>query len=204
MALLNVFKNGLWKEHPIFKLFLGLCPVLAVTTSAENGLAMGLATMFVLLSSEVVISLFRDFIPNRVRIPSFIVIIATFVTIVDYVLKAFFPAIAQELSIFIPLIVCNCLILGRNEAFASRNTPGRAVIDSLGMGVGFTWGLVLLSMIRELFGAGTIFGVQILGEWFTTWQVMILPPGAFLTLGVLLAIFNQIAISFEKRDRRCQ
>ncbi len=199
MSLLNIFKNGLWNEHPIFRLLLGMCPVLAVTTTAENGLAMGLATTFVLVSSEIVISLLRNVIPARVRIPSFIVVIATFVTIVDYTMMAFAPAIAESLSIFIPLIVVNCLILGRNEAFASRNTTLRSIMDALGMGVGFTWGLVILAAVRELLGTGEVFGFTILGEWFPTWNVMVLPPGAFISLGVILALLNQLIIWREQR-----
>lgn len=199
MSLPNIFKNGLWNEHPIFRLLLGMCPVLAVTTTATNGLAMGLASTFVLVSSEIVISLLRNIIPSKVRIPSFIIVIATFVTIVDYALKAYAPAIASSLSIFVPLIVVNCLILGRNEAFASKNEPIKAIVDALGMGVGFTWGLVLLAGVREVLGAGTIFGQQVMGEWFESWNVMGLPPGAFITLGVLLAIINQVIIFRNKR-----
>ncbi|MGM0445540.1 MAG: electron transport complex subunit RsxE, partial [Bacillota bacterium] len=143
--LLKDFKNGLWRENPIIVLVIGMCPTLAVTNTVENGLAMGIATSFVLLSSEIVISLFKKYIPNNVRIPSFILIIATFVTFTDYFLKAFFPDIAASLSLFIPLIVVNCLILGRQEAFASKNPTHRAIADAIGMGLGFTWVLVLLS-----------------------------------------------------------
>jgi len=194
MSLLGDFKNGLWNEHPIFTLLLGMCPLLAVTTAAEYGLAMGLATTFVILCAEIVISLIRDFIPKKVRIPSYIIVIATFVTIVDYSLQAFLPAIAEELSIFIPLIVTNCLIMARVESFASRVTVSRAIFDALGMGVGFTWGLVLLGGVREILGQGTIFGMTILGESFPTWGIMGLAPGAYISLGIILAVINQIII----------
>ncbi|MCF8009577.1 MAG: electron transport complex subunit E [Halanaerobiales bacterium] len=186
------FKNGLWKENPIIVLVIGMCPTLAVTNTVENGLAMGIATSFVLISSEIVISLFKKLIPNNVRIPSFILIIATFVTFTDYFLKAFFPDIAASLSLFIPLIVVNCLILGRQEAFASKNPTSRAIADALGMGIGFTWVLVLLSAVRELFGMGSIFGIGILGSWYEPMVIMVLPAGAFLSLGILVGIMNMI------------
>ncbi len=201
MSLLNDFKNGLWNEHPIFRLLLGMCPLLAVTTTAEYGLAMGLATLFVIICAEIVISLVRNLIPKKVRIPSFIIIIATFVTIVDYTMPAFFPEIADALSIFIPLIVTNCLILARVEAFASRVSLKRAIADALGMGIGFTWGLVLLAGVRELLGDGSVFGVQILGEGFPTWGIMGLPPGAYITLGIILAVINQIIRMRHKKTR---
>ncbi len=186
------FKNGLWKENPIIVLVIGMCPTLAVTNTVENGLAMGIATSFVLLSSEIVISTFKKFIPNNVRIPSFILIIATFVTFTDYFLKAFFPDIAASLSLFIPLIVVNCLILGRQEAFASKNPTHRAIADALGMGIGFTWVLVLLSAVRELLGMGSIFGIEILGSWYQPMVIMILPAGAFISLGILVGLMNYI------------
>lgn len=186
------FKNGLWRENPIIVLVIGMCPTLAVTNTVENGLAMGIATSFVLLSSEIVISLFKKYIPNNVRIPSFILIIATFVTFTDYFLKAFFPDIAASLSLFIPLIVVNCLILGRQEAFASKNPTHRAIADALGMGLGFTWVLVVLSAMREFFGMGSILGIQILGSWYQPMVIMILPAGAFISLGILVGIMNMI------------
>ena len=186
------FKNGLWRENPIIVLVIGMCPTLAVTNTVQNGLAMGIATSFVLLSSEIVISLFKKYIPNNVRIPSFILIIATFVTFTDYFLKAFFPDIAASLSLFIPLIVVNCLILGRQEAFASKNPTHRAIADALGMGLGFTWVLVVLSAMREFFGMGSIFGIQILGSWYPSMVIMILPAGAFISLGILVGIMNAI------------
>ncbi len=190
--LKNIFKNGLWEENPIFRLIIGLCPTLAVTNTVENGLAMGLATTFVLLSSEIVISIVKDLIPDNVRIPSFILIIATFVTFTDYFLKAFFPDIAASLSLFVPLIVVNCLILGRQEAFASKNPLHLSVADALGMGFGFTWLLVLLSTVRELLGMGSIFGFQLLGEWYRPMILMVLPGGAFISLGILVGIMNVI------------
>ena len=191
--LIADFKNGLWAENPVIRLVIGMCPTLAVTNSAENGLAMGLATSFVLIMSEFVISIIKKLIPANVRIPSYILIIATFVTFTDYFLKAFFPGIAASLSIFIPLIVVNCLILGRQEAFASKNPTHRAIADGIGMGIGFTWVLTLLGMIREFFGMGSIFGVQLLGEWYRPMVIMVLPAGAFITLGILVGIMNQIS-----------
>ena len=190
--LINIFKNGLWQENPVFRLLIGMCPTLAVTNTAINGLAMGLATSFVLLSSEIVISLIKKLIPNNVRIPSFILIIATFVTFTDYFLKAFVPDIAASLSLFVPLIVVNCLILGRQEAFASKNPLHRSIADALGMGAGFTWALVLLSVIREFFGMGSVFGLQVLGSWYRPMIFMVLPGGAFITLGILVGIMNWI------------
>ncbi len=191
--IVSDFKNGLWTENPIIRLVIGMCPTLAVTNTTENGLAMGLATSFVLISSEIVISLIKKLIPANVRIPSFILIIATFVTFVDYFLKAFFPGIAASLSIFIPLIVVNCLILGRQEAFASKHSTPRAIADGVGMGIGFTWVLVLLGAIREFFGMGSIFGFTLLGEWYRPMVIMVLPAGAFITLGILVGIMNQIS-----------
>ncbi|CCU78488.1 Electron transport complex protein RnfE [Halanaerobium saccharolyticum subsp. saccharolyticum DSM 6643] len=191
--LIKDFTNGLWAENPIIRLVIGMCPTLAVTNTASNGLAMGLATSFVLIMSEIVISIIKKLIPANVRIPSYILIIATFVTFTDYFLKAFFPGIAASLSIFIPLIVVNCLILGRQEAFASKNPTHRAIADGLGMGIGFTWVLTLLGMIRELFGMGSMFGFQLLGEWYRPMVIMVLPAGAFITLGILVGIMNQIS-----------
>lgn len=193
MQLLDDFKNGLWQENPIFILVIGMCPTLAVTNTATNGLAMGLATTFVLLASEMVISTIKKLIPTNVRIPSYILIIASFVTFVDYFLKAFFPGIAASLSLFVPLIVVNCLILGRQEAFASRNPLHRSIADALGMGAGFTWALVILSIVRELLGMGSIFGFQVLGAWYPQMIIMVLPAGAFISLGVLVGIMNYIA-----------
>ena len=182
--------KGIWAENPVLIQLLGLCPTLAVTNAAINGLAMGLATTFVLLMSSILISLIRNIIPAQVRIASYIVVIATFVTVVDKFLAAYTPDISKALGAFIPLIVVNCLILGRQEAFASKNNVGRSILDSVGMGIGFTWVLVLLGAIRELLGEGSIFGLALLPDSFNTWLVMILPPGAFLTLGLLIGLSN--------------
>ena len=188
----QIFTRGLWRENPIFRLLLGLCPVLAVTTSVENGLGMGLASTFVLLCSNTIISIFRGFIPKKVRIPAFIVVIASFVTIVDLTMHAYFFELHKSLGLFIPLIVVNCIILGRAEAFASRNDLGRSVIDGLGMGLGFTLGLAVLGAVREIFGNGTLLGMSLFGPGYQPLLVMILPPGAFLSLGLLLAGMNKL------------
>jgi len=192
------FIKGLWDENPVLKSLLGLCPVLAVTNSAINGLAMGLATTFVLLSSSIIISSIRNLIPNQVRIPAFIVIIATFVTVADRFLAAFFPPISKDLGPYVPLIVVNCLILGRQEAFSSKNSIFRSIIDSSGMGVGFILVLVALGGFREILGSATFFGITVLGDWFEPWLVMILPGGAFLGLGIFIGITNWI------NDRRAR
>jgi len=192
--------KGLWDQNPVLRQLLGLCPALAVTVSALNGMAMGLATTFVLLSASLLISLIRNLIPSQVRIASFIVIIATFVTIVDLVMKAQFPAMSKSLGAFIPLIVVNCLILGRQEAFASRNKPGRALLDALGMGIGFTGALIVLGGIRELLGTGKLFEFTVLPVW-EPWVIMILPAGAFLTLGLMLGTVNIINRNRELSQR---
>jgi len=186
------FMKGLWRENPVFVQVLGLCPLLAVTNSAVNGLAMGLASLFVLLGSSILVSLFKNLIPKQVRISCFIIIIATFVTVVDYSLAAMMPVIHKELGAFIPLIVCNCLILGRQEAFASRNTLRMAVADAFGMGAGFLFALVSLGAVREILGVGELFGIALFGSNFEPWIIMILPPGGFITLGVMLLFFNWI------------
>ncbi|MFO7578415.1 MAG: electron transport complex subunit E [Pelovirga sp.] len=192
MSLLSDFNRGIWKENAVFKLLLGLCPVLAVTTSAENGLGMGLATAFVLVCSNAVVALLRKIIPDKVRIPAFILIIATFVTVVQLVMEAWAYDLFQALGIFIPLIVCNCLILGRAEAFASKHPVSHAVADGLGMGAGFTLVLFILGGIREVFGAGAILGFTLFGAEYQPVLLMILPPGAFITLGLLLALMNRV------------
>jgi len=190
LSLKAEFVKGIWKENPVMASLLGLCPTLAVTNAAMNGLAMGLATTFVLLSSSLMISALRNFIPHQVRIAGYIVIIATFVTVADRFLAAYFPVVSASLGPYIPLIVVNCLILGRQEAFSAKNGIGRSLLDSLGMGLGFILVLVVLGVIREILGSGSVFGFALLGDWFTPWMVMILPPGAFLTLGILIALAN--------------
>jgi len=186
------FTKGFWKENPIFVMLLGMCPTLAVTTSAINGLTMGLAVVFVLTCSSLIISIVRNIIPKQVRIPAFIIIIATFVTMVDLFLKAFLLDLSKALGPFIPLIVVNCIILGRAEAFASKNGVMRSLLDAVGVSLGFTVTLVILGGIREILGMGTFFGMVVLGEHFEKWVVMLLPPGAFITLGLLLGAKNII------------
>jgi len=193
------FLKGLWQENPIFRQMLGMCPTLAISNAVINGIAMGLATSFVLIFSSFLISLIKKLIPNQVRIACYVVIIATFVTIADRFLAAFFPPISKSLGPFVPLIVVNCIILGRAEAFASKNSPGRSVVDALGMSAGFILALLILSSIRELLGSGTFLGYRILGNWFEPWVIMVLPPGAFITLGILMAISLQL--ERKKRER---
>lgn len=188
----DVFLRGLWSNNAIFRLVLGMCPTLAVTTSAKNGLGMGLATTFVLLCSNVAISAIRRIIPGKVRIPAFIVVIATFVTVVQLAMEAYAFELYQALGIFIPLIVVNCLILGRAEAFASRQPILVSIADGAGMGLGFTLALVSLGAVREMLGAGQLFGLPLLGSGFHPMLLMILPPGAFLALGFLLAAINSL------------
>ena len=192
------FDKGFWKENPVFVQLLGLCPALAVTNSAINGLAMGGATTFVLLGSSLLVGLLRNSISKQVRITSFIIVIATFVTVADFTLQALAPGVHKELGAFVPLIVVNCLILGRQEAFASRNPVWVAVADALGMALGFSFALVLLGAIREVLGSGSLFGVSLFGPSFEPWVIMILPPGGFLTLGLLLGVFASVA---ERRKR---
>jgi len=194
MNLKNEFSKGLVRENPLFRLLLGMCPALAVTTSVNNGLGMGVAVTGVLLASNIVVSAMRKIIPSSVRIPAFIVIIATFVTITDMLMHAFTPALYTALGIFIPLIVVNCIILGRAESFASRNSMLPAIIDALGMGIGFTVALVMVSAVREVLGAGTFFGWQLLPENIPA-LIMILPPGGFIALGCLLGLMNK----FQKK-----
>ncbi|MCK5066537.1 MAG: electron transport complex subunit E [Bacteroidales bacterium] len=184
------FSKGLIKENAVFVLFLGLCPTLAVTTSAINGLAMGLATTFVLVMSNLVVSLIKNLIPDKVRIPSFIVIIASFVTVVELVMKGYVPALFDALGLFIPLIVVNCLVLGRAEAFASKNTIWSSIVDGTGMGLGFTMALTVLGAVRELLGSGAFFGMKLISG--DALLLFILPPGAFLALGYLLVLVNML------------
>ncbi|MCR9286216.1 MAG: electron transport complex subunit E [Bacteroidetes bacterium] len=184
------FIKGLWRDNPVFVQVLGMCPVLAVSNTAENALAMGLATAFVLLMSNILVSSLRNFIPKQVRIASYILIIATFVTITDYVIQAISVDLHKSLGAFISLIVVNCLILSRAEAFASKNTIGKSILDALGMGLGFTFALFCLGAVRELFGNGSLFGLSLFSDNFQEWIVMILPAGGFFTLAIWLLIFN--------------
>ena len=186
----ETFSEGLWRENPVFVMLLGMCPTLAVTNSAINALAMGLATSFVLVTSGMLISLLRRQIPKQVRIATYIVIIATFVTMVDYTIQAISLDLYNALGAFIQLIVVNCIILGRAEAYASRNRPLKAVTNALGMGLGFTFALLCLGIVRELIGAGSLFGIDLFGPRYEPWVVMILPPGGFLVLGSWLLLFE--------------
>ena len=186
------FIKGLWHEHPVFRQLLGMCPTLAVTTSALNGISMGLSVVFVLFFSSLVVSLIKKIVPPQVRIAVYTVIIATFVTIVDIFLQAIFPDISMALGPFIPLIIVNCIILGRCEAFVSKHSLSDSLKDALGMGLGFTWGVFLLGSIREFFGDGSILGFKILSSNYNPLIIMILPAGAFIVLGFLVAIMNSL------------
>ncbi len=188
----DTFLTGLWKENPVFVMMLGLCPVLAVTNTAMNALAMGIATTFVLLCSGVLVSLLRTVIPKQVRIASYIIIIATFVTITDYAIKAISLDLYRALGAFIQLIVVNCIILGRAEAYASKNRVVKAFVNALGMGVGFTFALLCLGVVREVLGSGSLFGVSLFGENFQPWAVFVLPPGGFLVLAFWLFVFAAV------------
>lgn len=197
MKLSNL-TNGIIKENPIFVQLLGMCPTLAVTTSAINGIGMGLAATAVLASSNVAIALLRKFIPAQVRIPAFVVVISTFVTVVSMLMEAFLPSLFSALGLFIPLIVVNCIILARAEAYASKNSVGDSLLDGIGMGLGFTLALVILGSVRELIGNGTLFGAALLGANYQPALIMILPPGGFLALGLLLALYNSYQIKKAK------
>lgn len=188
---IRIFINGIIKDNPVFVLLLGMCPTLATTSSAINGMSMGLATMFVLVCSNIVVSLLKNFIPDLVRIPSFIVIIATFVTIVEMVMNAYLPALADSLGIFIPLIVVNCIVLGRAEAFAAKNNVLSSLFDGVGIGLGFTLALTLLGLTREFLGSGKMFSISIFPENFGA-TLFVLAPGAFIALGYLVAMFNKL------------
>ena len=192
MSLGAVFTNGIYRENPVFKLTLGMCPFLAVTTSVENALGMGAAATFVLLCSNFLVSLFRNAIPSKVRIPCYIVIIATFVTLVDMVMNAYLPSLHKSLGIFIPLIVVNCIILGRAEGFANKNPVMASLADGMGMGIGFTLAMVLLATFRELLGNGTWMSMNVLGEAFHNQPLLIaiLAPGAFILMGFIMGFFN--------------
>ena len=186
------FLKGIIKENPVFVMLLGMCPTLGVTSSAFNGLGMGVATLFVLLMSNIVVSLIKTQVPNKVRIPAFIIIIASFVTIVEMVLEAFIPFLYEQLGIFIPLIVVNCLILGRAESFASKNNLLASIVDALGMGVGFVIALTALGAAREILGNGSIFEFKFVSEDASTFILFILPPGAFIALAYLAVMFNKM------------
>ena len=194
----KVFLNGVITENPTFRLVLGTCPTLAVTTSAINGLGMGAAATFVLLGSNIVISALRKIIPDKVRIPAFIVVICMFVTIIQLVMQAFLPSLYESLGIFLPLIVVNCIILGRAEAFASKNPVVASAVDGVGMGLGFTLALTLIGCIRELAGNGSVFGINLLGTSYQPMLLMILPAGGFLVFGLLLGIIN--ALTNRKKE----
>ena len=189
---MSILKNGLLYENPTFVQLLGMCPTLAVTTSLQNGLGMGLSATAVLVASNLLISLLRKIIPDKVRIAAYIVIIAAFVTIIDMCLNAYLPSLADSLGIFIPLIVVNCIILARAESFASKNTSFKSVLDGLGMGLGFTGALCIISIVREFFGAGSIWGIQLYGEVITPASIITLAPGGFIVLGILIGIINAV------------
>jgi len=193
--------NGLLNENPTFRLLLGMCPTLAVSTAASNGLGMGLSTTFVLVFANLVISLLRKVIPDKVRIPSFVVVIATFVTIIDLLIKAFVPALSSSLGIYIPLIVVNCIIFARAESFAFKNPPVPSIFDGLGMGLGFTCSLTLLSSVREIIGSGTWFGMQIMPASYKPMAIIVSPAGGFITLGILILIVNAIVKMYGNRKK---
>jgi len=197
-------KNGIITENVIFVQVLAMCPTLAVTTSAINGIGMGLATTIVLMGSNVAISLLRKFIPDEIRLPAFIVVIAGFVTLIDFLLQGYVPALYASLGIFIPLIVVNCLILGRAEAYASKNGVVPSLFDGLGQGLGFTVSLLLIGMIRELLGSGKLFDIQLMPASFQPALIMILAPGAFITLGILMALFNLKKVKPKKKKGTSQ
>ena len=188
---LSIFLNGFIKENPILVLILGTCPTLATTSSAANGLGMGLATTFVLLGSNVVISLIKSLVPDKVRIPAYVVVIATFVSVVEMVMQAYVPVLYESLGIFIPLIVVNCIVLGRAEAFASKNTVGKSALDGLGMGLGFAMALAVLGSIREILGTGKVFGQALYPDSYGM-LIFVLAPGAFIALGYLIAVVNKL------------
>jgi electron transport complex protein RnfE len=197
-----VLKNGMFTENPTFRLVLGMCPTLAVTTVASNAIGMGLAATFVLVGSNVVISMMRNFIPSKVRIPAYVVIIAAFVTVVQLLLKAFVPALDKSLGIFIPLIVVNCIILARAESFANKNSVFASLLDGVGIGIGFTGAMLIIASLREIFGKGEFFGIELFGKDFEGAGMLSLPPGGFITLGLLLGLINFIAIKRKKKGVR--
>jgi electron transport complex protein RnfE len=196
--LKGIIFNGIVTENPTFRLVLGMCPTLAITTSVMNGLGMGLAATFVLICSNLVISLLRNVIPAKIRIPSFIVVIATFVTIVQLLMQAFLPSLYESLGVFIPLIVVNCIIFARAESFASKNPPLESACDGLGMGLGFTLAITLLSAIRELLGAGTLFGMQVMPENYQPMAIITQAPGGFIMLGLLMVVMNALFAAYDR------
>ncbi len=198
MSKITEFTKGLIKENPTFVQLLGMCPTLAVTTSVSNGIGMGLSATAVLAASNIVISLLRKFIPNKIRIASYIVVIAGFVSIVEMFLKAYLPELSKTLGLFIPLIVVNCIILARAEAFAAKNDVLSSALDGLGMGLGFTAALIVVSTIREILGNGTFLGISVFGDNFEPATMLILPPGAFIVLGIILAVINIISLKKGK------
>lgn len=198
-SLIERIKNGIVTENPIFVQVLAMCPTLAVTTSTENAIGMGLATLIVLIFSNAMISALRKFIPDKIRIPAYIVIIASFVTLVQMLMQGYVPQLYKSLGIFIPLIVVNCIILGRAEAYASKNSVMASIFDAIGMGLGFTVALAAVGIVRELLGAGTIYGIQLMPAAYKPASIMILAPGAFFTLGVLMAIINYVNIKKAKK-----
>lgn len=198
MKLSREFLKGIADENPILVIMLGLCPTLAVSTTATDAFGMGMAFTFVLIGSNIVISFIRNFVPHQIRIPVFITIISTFVTIVDYALKAYVPALSKSLGVFVPLIVVNCIVMGRAEAFASKNRPVAALMDALGMSLGFIIVITILGAIREIFGNGTVFGYRVFPSSYQPFLIMILPPGAFLVIGFLIAINN----TFFRREKK--
>ena len=200
-SLGGVFMNGIVNENPTFRLVLGMCPTLAISTAVTQGIGMGLATTFVLVFSNLVISLLRNIIPEKVRIPSFVVVIATFVTIVDLLMKAYVPALSQSLGLYIPLIVVNCIIFARAESYAFKNPPLASLMDGMGMGIGFTLALCLLSGVREVLGSGTFLGAQVMPASYHPIAIIIRPPGGFIMLGILLLLVNAVVKAFEKRKQ---
>ena len=190
--LRRIFMNGIIDENPTFRMVLGMCPTLAITTAVSNGIGMGLATTVVLVCSNLFISLLRKVIPDQIRIPAFIVVIATFVTIVQLVIKAFLPALDAALGMFIPLIVVNCIIFGRAEAFACKNKPIASIADGLGMGLGFTCAITMICAVRELFGAGTLLGVQVMPAGYMPMDLLVKPAGGFIVLGLMMALMNKL------------
>jgi len=196
--------KGIYRENPVFRLALGLCPALAVSTSVENALGMGAAATFVLLGSNITVSLIRNFVPSKVRIPCYIVVIASFVTTVELVMGAYLPELAKSLGIFLPLIVVNCIILGRAEAFASKNGVGRAILDAVGMGIGFTFALTLIATFREVLGDGKLMGYMVFGPRFQPVLMMILAPGAFITIGLLMGYFNVLDARMKRKKTEAE